>query len=159
MHSFLSVGHERRWKSLTSLFVDDVLAPARSSDGLQRLIHVAHHWAEESIMNWNMTKSCGTSRSGPLTINTEQLPDRTEATYLGMTLSMKWILDPNLLVRLSMARGVLFNLKRRRAGGRTWVGQRRFMIKTFTIPSSDYFLLIKPLTEEVELKANELDAR
>lgn len=143
--SSLAVCNERSWKSLTSLFVDDVLGLAKTRKDLSTLLSIAQLWAKDCDMWWNIHKSCGPNLPVNQEINGVQLPIKEQATYLGVTFTNRGVADGKLRQRISTAMGLVFKLKRTVNDWKTSVAQRRNMVKTFIHPITDYLFYLQPL--------------
>lgn len=157
MDSVLQITNERPYEAPSPLLFDDLLAVGNSSTHLQSLLDHSESWADENHMVWNIFKSCGIQLPTRALIKGNQLQLRSEALYLGFTVTKTAVRDTKILQRIFAARGLLFKLQRITWKWRTTTEQRRAFAKTFVLSITGYPLFLQPMTNELNGKASEVD--
>lgn len=149
----------RQERSIPSLFVDDVLALAKSMHDLQTFLNDAQQWADDFDMVWNISKSCGLCLPSRPLIKGEHLPHKEREVYLCIRLTKSRLGDNKLLSGMNVARGMLFKMRRMTERWNMSLAQRRMMVEGFVFSITDYLLFLHPITSEVTDKSRDLHSR
>lgn len=159
MYSYLEVINTRPCVLRASSFVDDALLLAKTLANMQDGLEQLTRWAEQTYMQWAVSKSCGIRLPGRVTLAGEDLPQKEEDIYLGISLGHRSVTDSKLLSRVAAGRAMLSKLRRCIQRWKTTTQQRRRLVNTFVYSIMDYLLYMEPLTEQVARRASSLDAQ
>lgn len=157
MDSYLESMNTAPSQLRSSAFVDDVLLIAKTIPALQDGLNRSAQWAVDMRMQWAVSKSCGIQLPEHVTLAGEELPDKREEVYLGISLNRNAVTDSKLLSRIAAGQAMLGKLRGLIKGRPTTTQLRRMLVKTFVFSITDYLLYMQPLTERVTRRAAHLD--
>lgn len=149
MDSFLHSVNSAPCHAMASLFLDDVVALAKSLYDLQLILKSVQQWPVTYNMVWNITKSCGLQLPANTQGKGDQLLIKHEAKRHGLALNKRVVADTKLIKRIHPPRGMLFKIKRVTEKWITTPHQRLVMVKTFVFSITDYLLYHQPMTSAV----------
>lgn len=144
-------------RSLVTLFADDVKLLARTLANMQTALDMSTSWADEHGMEWSVQKSCIIGLRTSMKLNGQQLQQKEEDIYLGVSMGPRGVTDTKLLQRLHAATNMLATLRRVTRTWKTTLRQRRALVKTYVLSIVDYLLYLQPMTSAVKHKAEQLE--
>lgn len=157
MDTYIKHMKTRPYRSLATLFADDVMLMARSVADMQAALIMSSTWATEHRMEWSAQKSCTIRLPTTIQLNGNSLQQKQEEFYLGLTLGPRGVTDTKLLERLQAATNMLATLRRITRTWKTTFRQRRTLVETYVLSIVDYLLYLQPMTTTVEEKATSLE--
>lgn len=147
----------RRTRGVVGLFVNDMIALARSAQIMQELIDRFVEWATDVGMQWTVSKCSSNRTPKSVTINEERFKSQDFSTYLGISPGRRAVTEHGLPTRREAARNILSKLWRTTTKWRKSVRQRRMFVMTNVYSIMDYLLYIQLLTPGVYEKAQNLE--
>lgn len=82
---------------MVSIFVDDVLAIARSVEDLQDVVDSCVNWPTIVQIEWTVSKCCRIKLRTPMTLNGMEISSQDHATYLDVYLGARGVTENGML--------------------------------------------------------------